>query len=158
MFNNLFIYCVRFCFIAVMNIIALLSDNDLISLVIISEEAETIQLSSERYGNNGNGVLSVTQEAKEEIFDLLNSMELSRSVTTNHSMAFDYAFQKIAHLEKTEFIDTKQQPIQFVYVTHGLHVGNLSETGRVLTVIANGQNELKQPITINTCLVALGNT
>lgn len=139
---------------AVRNIISLLSANDLISLIIVSNEAETMLFSNESNEHNLDGVMLATQEAKEELLELLYSLELSRSIT-NHSMAFEYAFKKIYNSEKAAIINTKQQPVQFVYVTRGL-IGNLTETENILSVIANRQNELKQPIMINIGVVVFG--
>lgn len=144
-----------------MNIIGLLSSSDMISLVIISDDVETLRLSSKMDENNtkkdrgGGGIISITQETKEEIMDILNTIELSSSVT-NHSKGFEYVFKKLYNLEKLEFIDTKQQPIQFVYVTSGFQLENRSEIGKVLKVIGHGQNLLKHPITINICLMISG--
>ncbi|XP_075165779.1 VWFA and cache domain-containing protein CG16868 [Haematobia irritans] len=134
------------------NILQLLSPNDLISLVCVSDEVENMLLLDASDTDAANGLYLTSRERKEEILNYISSLSLSRSLT-NHSLGFEYAFKMLARLENASLING-QTPIQFVYITRGL-LTNFSDAMHVLNVVAKGQQMLQSPIVINACGVVL---
>lgn len=81
---------------------------------------------------------------------------LERDATaTNHSLAFQYAFDWIASQSDSLQLDEKSTPVQILYVSLGL-VSQPTDIKTVLETISVGQAKLKQPILINTCAIILG--
>lgn len=93
---------------------------------------------------------------KLQIRKWIDSLEKDTSAT-NHSFAFDYAFDWIESHSNSDVLsfDGKSTPLQIIYVSRGV-IAQLSETKSVLEVIASNQQRLKQPIVINTCAIILG--
>lgn len=135
------------------NILHMLSSNDLISLVCVSDEIENMLLLDASSYDAANGLYSTTRERKEEILNYINSLTLSRALT-NHSLGFEYSFKMISRLQNSSLISS-QNPIEFVYITRGLLI-NFSDSRHVLNVMAKGQRSLQKPIVINACGVVLG--
>ncbi|XP_073846645.1 VWFA and cache domain-containing protein CG16868 isoform X2 [Musca autumnalis] len=134
------------------NILQLLSPNDLISLVCVSDEVENMLLLDASDTDAANGLYLSTRERKEEIINYVSSLSLSRALT-NHSLGFEYAFKMLSRLENASLIGA-QTPIEFVYITRGL-LTNFSDAMHVLSVVARGQKLLQKPIVINACGVVL---
>ncbi|XP_005189036.2 VWFA and cache domain-containing protein CG16868 [Musca domestica] len=134
------------------NVLQLLSPNDLISLVCVSDEVENMLLLDASDTDAANGLYLSTRERKEEIMNYINSLSLSRALT-NHSLGFEYAFKMLSRLENASLIGA-QTPIEFVYVTRGL-LTNFSDAMHVLNVVAKGQKLLQKPVVINACGVVL---
>lgn len=135
------------------NILQLLSPNDLISLVCVSDEIENMLLLDASSYDAANGLYPTTRERKEEILNYINSLTLSRALT-NHSLGFEYSFRMISRLQNASLLNS-QNPIEFVYITRGLLI-NFSDSRHVLNVMAKGQRSLQKPIIINACGVVLG--
>ncbi|XP_061386157.1 VWFA and cache domain-containing protein CG16868 [Musca vetustissima] len=134
------------------NILQLLSSNDLISLVCVSDEVENMLLLDASDTDAANGLYLSSRERKEEILNYIGSLSLSRTLT-NHSLGFEYAFKMLSRLENASLIGA-QTPIEFVYITRGL-LTNFSDAMHVLNVVAKGQKLLQKPIVINACGVVL---
>ncbi|XP_065367009.1 VWFA and cache domain-containing protein CG16868 [Calliphora vicina] len=134
------------------NILQLLSPNDLISLVCVSDEIENMLLLDASSYDAANGLYPTTRERKEEILNYINSLTLSRALT-NHSLGFEYSFRMISRLQNASLLNS-QNPIEFVYITRGLLI-NFSDSRHVLNVMAKGQRSLQKPIIINACGVVL---
>lgn len=147
--NNFFFY-----FSAVTNILYLLSSNDLISLVLVSDEVENMLLLEASAQDSAHGLYKATRERKEEILSFINNLSLSKTLT-NHSLGFEFAFKMLARLQNLSLISLQSQPIEFVYITRGL-LNNFSDAKHVLEVVAKGQKALRHPIIINACAVVLG--
>ena len=135
------------------NILHLLSNIDLISLVCVSDEIENMLLLEASSYDAANGLYTTTRERKEEILNYINSLTPTRALT-NHSLGFEYSFRMISRLQNASLI-TLQNPIEFVYITRGLLL-NFSDSRHVLNVLAKGQRSLQRPIVINACGVVLG--
>lgn len=136
----------------VQEVLHLLEDTDYISLITVSNEADFMFLDAFP-SDAAHGIYSATRAHKDEILSYVNNLSLARTLT-NHSLGFEYAFQMMHRLEKSNLINSSKQPIEFVYVTRGL-LTNLSDAMYVLRVLAQGQSHLKSPIVINTCAVVL---
>ncbi|KNC33688.1 VWFA and cache domain-containing protein [Lucilia cuprina] len=134
------------------NILQLLTPNDLLSLVCVSDEIENMLLLEASSYDAANGLYATTRERKEEILNYINSLTLSRALT-NHSLGFEYSFRMISRLQNASLISS-QNPIEFVYITRGLLI-NFSDSRHVLNVMAKGQRSLQKPIVINACGVVL---
>lgn len=135
------------------NILQLLSPNDLISLVCVSDEVENMMLLDASEVDAANGLYLSSRERKEEIMNYISSLSLSRALT-NHSLGFEYAFKMLSRLENASLIGA-HTPIEFVYITRGL-LTNFSDAMHVLNVVAKGQKLLQKPVVINACGVVLG--
>lgn len=136
----------------VQEVLHLLEDTDYISLVTVSSEADFMYLDAFP-SDAAHGIYSATRAHKDEIISYVNNLSLARALT-NHSLGFEYAFQMMHRLEKSNLINSSEQPIEFVYVTRGL-LTNLSDAMYVLRVLAQGQSQMNAPIVINTCAVVL---
>lgn len=130
----------------------LLEDTDYISLVTVSNEADYMRLDAFP-ADAAHGIYSATRAYKDEILNYVNNLSLARAMT-NHTLGFEYAFQMMHRLQKSQLINTSEQPIEFIYVTRGL-LTNLSDAMYVLSVLAQGQSRLSSPVIINTCAVVL---
>uniref|UniRef100_A0A1A9ZGJ7 VWFA domain-containing protein n=1 Tax=Glossina pallidipes TaxID=7398 RepID=A0A1A9ZGJ7_GLOPL len=137
----------------VTNILHLLSSNDLISLVLVSDEVENMLLLEASAQDSAHGLYKATRERKEEILSFINNLSLSKTLT-NHSLGFEFAFKMLARLQNLSLISLQSQPIEFVYITRGL-LNNFSDAKHVLEVVAKGQKALRHPIIINACAVVL---
>lgn len=135
------------------NILNLLSPNDLMSLVCVSDEIENMLLLEASPHDAASGLYTTSRERKEEILNYINSLTLSRALT-NHSLGFEYSFRMISKLQNASLINS-QHVIEFVYITRGLLL-NFSDSRHVLNVMARGQKSLQKPIVINVCGVVFG--
>lgn len=100
--------------------------------------------------------LSMNSTSKCHIRKFIDSLEKDTS-KTNHSLAFQYAFDWIAsRIHSDAFsMNGRVQPMQILYVSKG-NTLQLAEVKTILDAIAVGQSHLKQPVVINTCSIILG--
>ncbi|XP_055922242.1 VWFA and cache domain-containing protein CG16868 [Eupeodes corollae] len=132
----------------VSNLVQMLTDTDLITIVSISDEALPMEFPHIPQNSYSKLTYFATPDNKEEI---LNCISLLRHSTepTNHSLGFEYSFSLLRQQNLSE-----NEPLEFIYVTRGL-LTRLSDAKSVLASIAVGQKALAFPIIINTCAVIL---
>ncbi|XP_017839507.1 VWFA and cache domain-containing protein CG16868 [Drosophila busckii] len=136
----------------IQELLQLLEDTDYISLVTVSNEVDFMFLDAYPAAA-AHGIYSATRAHKDEILAYINNLSLARA-PTNHTLGFEYAFQMLQRLQKSQLIHSAEQPIELIYVTRGL-LNNLSDAMHVLRVVAAGQRLMQAPIMINTCAVVL---
>lgn len=117
-------------------------------MMAISNSVHIMDSSNKFYVMNSNN--------KSQLRKFIESWEKDASVT-NHSLAFEYAFEWIKSQSDSGTIsfDGKSTPLQIVYISRGW-IAQSSETKSVLEIIASKQQRIKQPIVINTCAIILG--
>lgn len=129
-------------------ILNLLNDNDQLILMTVSNTIHTIDGSTE--------FLTMNVTSKNQMRKFIDSLE-KESSSTNHTMAFQYAFDWItSQIESNTFSSQNGKiiPLQMLYISKGITTHS-SETESVLNAIAVGQTHLKQPVVINTCAIVL---
>lgn len=103
-----------------------------------------------------NKFVTMNSTMKNHLRKFIDGIERD-SAPTNHSLAFQYAFEWIATQFQSDTLqlDEKSTPLQILYVSRGL-ISHSTDAKRVLETIAIGQSKLKQPIVINICAIIMG--
>lgn len=132
-------------------ILSLLNNDDHIMIMAISNAIQTI--------DDANKFIQINSTMKNHLRKFIDGLEKD-AIATNHSLAFQYAFEWIASQFDSDAaqFDEKSTPLQILYVSRGL-LSQSTDIKNVLDTIANGQANLKhfqQPIVINTCAIILG--
>lgn len=141
-------HCNKNSYILAQIIVNLLNDNDQLMLMAVSNTIHTV--------DGSTTFLSMNSTSKCHMRKFIDSLEKEPS-KTNHSLAFQYAFDWIASQIDLDAlsIDGKVMPMQMLYVSKGYTL-QLPEVKNILDAIAVGQSHLKQPVVINTCSIILG--
>lgn len=127
-----------------------MNDDDQLMLLAISNTIHTI--------DNFNTFVSMNSTSKGQFRKFIDALEKDASAITNHTLAFEYAFQLIASQfdwNGRTMVDKHATPLQILYVSRG-SIMHSSDAKAVLETIAIGQSQLKQPIIINTCAIIFG--
>lgn len=141
-------------FFAAKNIINLLSENDRLTIISAAGEPN----SSFTYINAWQSMPSshdtfhqTTREMKQYFFEFLQSLNKTNA-RTNHTLAFEYAFQLMRNA--TKGASSGKSPVLILYISRG-YAMDAKETKNVLEAIAFGQSRLTHPVVISTCGIIL---
>lgn len=137
-----------------MNIVNMLTENDRISIIAISEKASRFIDPDDEFQVAKMYTASI--DNKMQIFKFIDNLNRSKEIT-NHTLGFQYSFSLLREIyENLDDHFNKNVPVFMVYISRGL-LSPLNEARSVLEAIAQGQRLLKYPIIINTCAIVLGN-
>lgn len=142
-------------FSAAKNIINLLGDDDRLTIVGAAGEPN----SSDAYVNARQSLPPrdtfhrTTREMKQYFFEFLHSLNKTNA-NTNHTLAFEYAFQLLRNATKTPPSQGKS-PVLMLYISRG-YAKDAKVTKNILEAIAYGQSRLAHPVVISTCGIIFG--
>lgn len=143
------------------DIIDLLNENDQLTIVGVANKVHSFNA---YYADQTDGLIkkqlfAATADNKRYFNKFMDNLNKTKEIT-NHTLAFEFAFQLIAqilHDDNYECTETESlvAPILMIYVSRGL-LSPMTEANSVLEAIARGQNRLLRPVIINTCAIVLG--
>lgn len=136
----------------------MLNEMDEVAIIAISDKPSTFLLYEDQQQPPSLADLKLyraSMDNKLQFIKFIENLNATKDIT-NHSLAFQYSFERLKEiLDKTEIDADTAVPMLMLYISRGLLSPLLTEAKNVLEAIANGQQQLEFPVIINTCAIIL---